>query len=128
MALGPSQPPIQWVLGALSLGIKQLGHEADHSPPPSAEVKNAWSYTSTPQYVFMAWCLVKQLTLDTLLVSSKLPSFFFGGPQNVKIRQKCLKTSHLSLCPFQKIHIPLPQLHNIILLFKKYWYIMKDGI
>jgi len=21
--------------------------------------KNAWSYTSTPQYVFMAWCLVK---------------------------------------------------------------------
>jgi hypothetical protein len=22
--------------------------------------KNAWSYTSTPQYVFMAWCLVKR--------------------------------------------------------------------
>jgi hypothetical protein len=22
--------------------------EADHSPPFSAEVKNAWSYTSTP--------------------------------------------------------------------------------
>jgi len=21
--------------------------------------KNAWSYTSTPQYAFMAWCLVK---------------------------------------------------------------------
>jgi hypothetical protein len=27
--------------------------------PSSAEIKNAWSYTSTPQYVFMAWCLVK---------------------------------------------------------------------
>jgi hypothetical protein len=27
--------------------------------PSSAEVKNAWSYTSTPQYVFMEWCLVK---------------------------------------------------------------------
>jgi len=25
----------------------------------SAEVKNAWSYTCTPLYVFMAWCLVK---------------------------------------------------------------------
>jgi hypothetical protein len=24
-----------------------------------AEVKNAWSYTSTPQYVFMVWWLVK---------------------------------------------------------------------
>jgi len=21
---------------------------------------NAWSYTSTPQYAFMAWCLVKR--------------------------------------------------------------------
>jgi hypothetical protein len=33
--------------------------EADHSTPYSAEVKNAWSYTSTHQYAFMAWCLVK---------------------------------------------------------------------
>jgi hypothetical protein len=32
---------------------------ADHSPPSSVEVKNAWSYTSTPQYAFMAWCSVK---------------------------------------------------------------------
>jgi hypothetical protein len=39
MALGPNQHPIQWVPGALSLGIKQSGHEADHSPPSSAEVK-----------------------------------------------------------------------------------------
>jgi hypothetical protein len=41
------------------LGVKLAGSEADHSPPSSAEVKNAWSYASTPQYVFMAWCLVK---------------------------------------------------------------------
>jgi hypothetical protein len=34
-------------------------HEADHSPPSGAEVKNAWSYTSTPQYAFIAWCSVK---------------------------------------------------------------------
>jgi hypothetical protein len=30
--------PIQWVPGALSLGIKRPGREADHSPPSSAEV------------------------------------------------------------------------------------------
>jgi hypothetical protein len=41
------QPPIKWVRGALSLGIKQPGREADHSLPSSVEVKNAWSYTST---------------------------------------------------------------------------------
>jgi len=39
---------IQWVPGSLSLGIKQQGHEADHSSPSSVEVKDAWSYTSTP--------------------------------------------------------------------------------
>jgi hypothetical protein len=58
-ALGPTQPPIQWVPRALSLGVKRPGHESDHSPPSSAEVKNVWSYTSTPQYTFMAWCFVQ---------------------------------------------------------------------
>jgi hypothetical protein len=33
------QPPIQWVPGALSLGLKRPGREADHSPPSSAKVK-----------------------------------------------------------------------------------------
>ena len=27
------------------LKVKQPGHEINHSPPPSAEVKNEWSYT-----------------------------------------------------------------------------------
>jgi hypothetical protein len=35
----PTQPPVQWVPGAISLGLKRLGREADHSPPSSAEVK-----------------------------------------------------------------------------------------
>jgi hypothetical protein len=35
-ALGPIQPHIQWVPR-----IKWAGREADHSPPFSAEVKNA---------------------------------------------------------------------------------------
>jgi hypothetical protein len=38
-ALGPIQLPIQWIPGALSLGIKRSGREAGHSPPSSAEVK-----------------------------------------------------------------------------------------
>jgi hypothetical protein len=33
--------------GALFLGVKLPGREADLSLPSSAEVKNAWSYTST---------------------------------------------------------------------------------
>jgi hypothetical protein len=37
-ALEPTQPTIQWVPGALCLGIKRPGREVDHSPPPSPEV------------------------------------------------------------------------------------------
>jgi hypothetical protein len=108
---GPTQPPIRLVPGALSLGVKLPGCEADHSPPssaevntpswhgaqlkhrdnifylylyrggrglkadnshpPSAEVKNAWNYTSTPTYVFMAWCLVNKygICLHDMVVS-----------------------------------------------------------
>jgi hypothetical protein len=40
-ALGPTQPPIQWVPRALSLGVKRPGSESDHSPPSSAEVKES---------------------------------------------------------------------------------------
>jgi hypothetical protein len=42
--------------------------------------KNAWSYTSTPQYVFMAWCLVKHKDNFTLYLDSHsfviFPSLF----------------------------------------------------
>jgi len=39
MALGPTQPPIQWVPGALTLGVNWPEREADLSPPSNAEVK-----------------------------------------------------------------------------------------
>jgi hypothetical protein len=41
-------------------GGKAAGREADHSPQSSAEAKNVWSCTSTPQYTFMVWCPVKK--------------------------------------------------------------------
>jgi hypothetical protein len=50
-ALGLLQPPIQWVPGALFLGVKRQGREADNSLPPRAEVKNALCYASTPPVV-----------------------------------------------------------------------------
>jgi hypothetical protein len=48
LALEPTQTPIHWVPGVLFLEVKWPGCEADHLPPSSAKVKNAWSYTSTP--------------------------------------------------------------------------------
>jgi hypothetical protein len=39
LAAWPTQPPNQWVLGALSLVVQWPGHEAGHSPPSNAEDK-----------------------------------------------------------------------------------------
>jgi hypothetical protein len=54
--------------------VKCPGREADNSSASSAEVK-AWGYTSSPQYVFMAWFLVKHrdifaFTLSLLTVTN----------------------------------------------------------
>jgi hypothetical protein len=72
LALGPTQPPFQWVPGALPLGVKGTGHEADHSSPISAEVKNVWRYTSIPHYAFMAWYSVKEQGQLYLYLSGRM--------------------------------------------------------
>jgi hypothetical protein len=58
LALGPTQPPIQWVVEALSPAVKRPRREADHSPAASAKVKEMWIYTFTPPYAFMTQCLI----------------------------------------------------------------------
>jgi hypothetical protein len=42
-ALTHTKHPAQWVQGTLSPGLERPVHEVDISPPPSTEVKNAWS-------------------------------------------------------------------------------------
>jgi len=45
--IGPTQPPFQWLSGAIALREKRSGSEADHLPLSSADVKNAWGYNFT---------------------------------------------------------------------------------
>jgi hypothetical protein len=56
--LGKARRPGRPYPSVPSPGVKRPGREADHSPPPTADVKNAWSYTSTPKHVCMAWYLI----------------------------------------------------------------------
>jgi hypothetical protein len=84
-ALGPTQPPIQWVPGLLSLGVKQLRHEADHSPPSSAKVKNAWSYTSTSPICLHGWCLVKHRDKLYLYLLHPVCGFALSYVANIRI-------------------------------------------
>jgi hypothetical protein len=50
-ALRPAMMPTKHLAPRVP-GIKRQGREADRLPPSSAEVKNAWSYTSTPSVHF----------------------------------------------------------------------------
>jgi hypothetical protein len=47
-ALGPTQPPIQWIPGNLFPGLKRGERETDHSLPSSAEVKNVGAIPQLP--------------------------------------------------------------------------------
>jgi len=61
-ALGPNQPPTEYLPGVISLKVERSEHEADPLTT-SAEVTNAWSCTSTPPLVFRASYLSsRQLT------------------------------------------------------------------
>jgi hypothetical protein len=62
--------------GALSLGLKRSGREADHSPPSIAEVKMREAISPLPQYAFMAWCSVKESTGTTLTLPYCLRMFY----------------------------------------------------
>lgn len=53
LVLGPSQPPIHWVPGAVSPGPKQRMREADHSRTSVVEVKNERRDTTTSPCVHL---------------------------------------------------------------------------
>jgi len=57
----PTHNPIQ-----CSPGIKWSGCEAYHSPPPSDEVKNTWSYASIPLHLDGVAVINIDLTMPTM--------------------------------------------------------------
>jgi len=54
------------------VAIKRPERDADHLRPSSSEVNNAWSYTTTFPFVFMAWCLVKHTDNFTFTFISRV--------------------------------------------------------
>jgi len=46
LVVGPTQPSTKRVPAALSLEVKWLEHEDDHSTPSSVKVKTVWNCTS----------------------------------------------------------------------------------
>ena len=51
----------------VTLVVKPLFDDTDHSPPSNVEVKNEWFHTSTPPYIFMA-CTGTTLTFILMVM------------------------------------------------------------
>jgi len=61
------------------------------------EFKNAWSYTSTLPYVFMAWCLVKyRLRLHCIMFSSAQWLYLYFTLLYFQLVQSYHKTLHVT--------------------------------
>jgi hypothetical protein len=59
--------------------------------------------------------LLKKSLTQNIITFVKAATFtIFGGSQNVKMWQKCLKTSQLISLPPSKIHTPLPHYIAIV--------------
>jgi hypothetical protein len=96
--LSPAQRPMEWVPG-----VNWRGHEANHVPPSHAEFKNAWSYTSTPPYVFMAWCVtIRRDNFRSLLQFAARHSTV--RPFRVQQAGVPLACVTLALCAVSKLH------------------------
>jgi len=89
--LGPTQPPIQWLPGAITPGVKHPGRETGHSLHPLRRLRVHGAITPLPAYVFMAWCSIKQemflwrgtlLSTVLYLVSNMLNEKIFGYLQD----------------------------------------------
>jgi hypothetical protein len=44
---------------------------SDHSPTANAKVMSTWSYTTTSQYIYMAWCLINWIHLHDVVLKHR---------------------------------------------------------
>jgi hypothetical protein len=59
-----------------SLAVNWTGLEANQSPPYNTQVKNKWSYLSTPTYAFMACTRTILTSCNRYSLLSSYPSIF----------------------------------------------------
>jgi hypothetical protein len=94
--VGPTQPPIQWVLGTLSPWVKWPGSEAGHSPPSSAEVKKGGAIPPFPHMSFLPsfWHRVGNFTNPWPMI--KMRSLYFCKRTVQRMTNKLYKDFYLN--------------------------------
>jgi hypothetical protein len=79
--VGPSHPPIQWVMGDLFPEVKAVGAWNWSLTSILCRGQEWWNYISTLTYVFMVWCLIESAEKQLY----RLPLTFF----RTRLQQLC---------------------------------------
>jgi hypothetical protein len=90
------------------VGGERPGHVADHSPSSRVEVKNRWSYNSTPPYAFMLWT---EKTLPSVYVTRHPP------PPHHKLANDKLTNQHTCVVWFYERRPPAVMNLQQIIIF-----------
>jgi len=97
LALGPTQPSIQLVVGALPQEVKWPGHEADLQPVSSAEVKNDPSCTFIPPCTFTSCMFAFALCTGLYIITSQKAVVFIVTAMGTLVITLHLILQHQSL-------------------------------
>jgi hypothetical protein len=74
----------------------------------SADVRDAWSYTSTPKYAFMLWCLIKHRTyLYLARIMGQCQGLLLVARRKLKTRVHLVLRLIISGGVPSRLHIPL---------------------
>jgi hypothetical protein len=70
--------------------VKWTRSKVNNSLPPTAKVKNEWSYTTTPPYTFMAWKRNNfSCTFEEVSVFNELNKISIFNPLNAELNHIC---------------------------------------
>jgi hypothetical protein len=107
--------------GCCLQGAKWLGHEADHAPPLSAEVKNEWNCNSAPSVCFMT-CAVTTFMLQKNVLYRH--SSYFCRNFYICVLKKRLFSDTLWLGPFAvRCHLVTLALCFLLWAHHRGWYV-----
>jgi hypothetical protein len=111
---GPVNHPASCTMGTESFpGVKRPGCGVDHTPPTSAKVKNAWSYTSTPTYALTVWyfIIIRQHLRPTyqLLSDRVVVSNFTGNVHHVNDNDNDDDINNNIICRLDSPSFPILQ-------------------
>jgi hypothetical protein len=94
-----------------SSGVKQRGREFGHSTPANAEVKNEWSYASTPPYV----CMVRTGQSYLLALSIETRGCSRGCWWSGSVRSTCVAAGFSCKCKIvRSLTVPRPHANGAL--------------